>query len=199
MGLELIAICLRCFHGQANFPGARCLWLLRLGQESLDGLLRLQGNKAQGLEGGQLRKGDLLSAAGLLPVMRLLPQHLYRPAKRIDGLRVVRVQLVVLCPLKLADLGGGHRVAGPHRDILAVCRNLLCQLRSLRSVLLYVRLEHFDLLVRRIDGPLLLRGGVIAELLVSSKLDLFGMLLSLALRQHALHEFDDFLHGRDRS
>jgi hypothetical protein len=117
--------------------------------------------------------------------MSLRLQDLDGTAQCINRLAVVLVRGVVVRFLDRADLCGSFDVAVPDRDVFVVSRDLLCELGGISRVLLDISCYLINFIVCLGDGARLLGLCVIAELLVSRKLDRLSLLFLLALRGHA--------------
>merc|ERR1719460_812779 len=129
--------------------------------------------------------------------MILLLEHANGTLKSVNGLTVVLVGGVIVCLLNFTNFGCCLHITLPHRDVIVKLGDLLGQRGCIGSVLLDVCLENLNGLLGLRDGTLLLDRSVITELLVRSKLDLFFILLLLALFQHAVHHLDHLLHWCD--
>merc|ERR1719506_76732 len=160
--------------------------LVTLRQERADHLLRVLRNQL-----------ELVYLKQLRAVIRLLLQHCDRPFERIDRFRVVFVGREVVSVFHLTNLGRRLLVALVDRDVLIKLGNLLRESSCVSLGLLDRSDQLLHLRSGLLDRALLFNGGVVAELLVRSKLHLFFVLLLLSLLSHTLQQLDDLLNGRD--
>mmetsp|Transcript_33679 Transcript_33679/g.71324 ORF Transcript_33679/g.71324 Transcript_33679/m.71324 type:complete len:238 (+) Transcript_33679:1342-2055(+) len=136
-------------------------------------------------------------ACRLLTIVCLLLNDCDRSCQRVDRLGVVLVRRLVVVVLHLPHSSGRLQVPLIHADVLIQLSNLLGSFLNSRLAFPDQCLQRFNLLTGFLDGTGLLHRRIVAELLVSSKLDLLLVLLLLALLQHAVHQLDHLLHRSD--
>mmetsp|Transcript_9557 Transcript_9557/g.25449 ORF Transcript_9557/g.25449 Transcript_9557/m.25449 type:complete len:560 (+) Transcript_9557:242-1921(+) len=115
------------------------------------GLLGLLQSGEDRLHAGHVRGHALQEDCGLPAVVVLRGHDLDGALERINGLRVVLVQSIIVGLLDLTDRRRCLLVACPDGDVLVVLRDLLGQLRGSGSVFLDVRHQHINLLVGLLD------------------------------------------------
>mmetsp|Transcript_9556 Transcript_9556/g.25441 ORF Transcript_9556/g.25441 Transcript_9556/m.25441 type:complete len:560 (+) Transcript_9556:242-1921(+) len=122
-----------------------------LRSSGLRGLLLLLQRSQDRLHAGHRGRHALQEDHCLSTVVILCGHDLDGALERINGLRVVLVQSIIVGLLDLTDRRRCLLVACPDGDVLVVLRDLLGQLRGSGSVFLDVRHQHINLLVGLLD------------------------------------------------